>query len=930
MWTIVRPEFLWLLVLIPFVVLLRGRSKRSGGAREWTIVAARCILFLLLAVSLAQPAVRRRSDFVTTYFLLDRSASISDEMKQRSLEIVRHAIDSKKRREDRAGIIVFGDRATIEEMPSERPPGGDLFSVVDPANTDIAAAVRLALSTFPDDSQKRIALVTDGNETKGSLLEAARRASGAHVPIDVVPLKYRHDSEVLLEDLSLPRKVQKDEPFQLRVNVSSLGASSGTLRILCDGRIIGSKEVPLAKGDNVFVFSHTLKDSGFHLFEAHVDGARDGIPQNNRAQAYTIIEEESLALVAGGTAEDVAYLAAALREEGIACRTAVAGALPRDLGEWQSYDVIVFANLAAEHLSPEQMSMVETLVRDLGAGFIMVGGQNSFGAGGYLNTPIARLLPVDLDVNQNQVLPSGGVAFILDHIHCIGDRWSKDIAVGTLKAMHRYDQFGLMCGGQGWVLPMESVSDKPGMIQRIDACAPGNVNGADAYLQRVIAEFATSKTGYRHAVLVTDGNGDIVPSRAMVRTLRANRITLSIVVIEPQGGNLGELEKAAKDGGGNFYVVQPHERERVPQIIIKESTRVKKGLFYEERFDPQVVQMSELLEGVGDALPALHGYNVTTKKSPTEVPLISNRKDPVLAHWNCGLGKAVAFTSDASGRWAPDWVRWARFRQFWSQAVRWCQRRIPASPYQLTIGRGRAEGQAEAVIDAVDAQGRFVNFLDLKGTLVKPGLEAGALAFQQVGPGRYRAPFPADKAGGYVVNVQYAEGGKPYLMRGGYVPPFNPEYRRFQDNEALLTTVADQTRGRVMRPGEDWFAATGEATFTSWPVWPLLLAMALCLLPFDIFIRRVIVGIRDVVRAVRSLVPAWREKRDPVRDALVAARASMRGELASFAASSPGSEATAEAEAPGAAPRAAEEPREPGLTDRLAEAKKRAQKKFDR
>jgi uncharacterized membrane protein len=932
--TILRPEYLWALLLVPVILVLRGRTRREGGARGWFITLVRCALVALLALVLAQPAVRRRSDFVATYFVLDRSASVTDEAKARSLETAKAAIESKKRKEDRAGLIVFGDRAQVEEMPRDDVRVGEIFSVVDPQNTDIAAAVRLALSTFPDDAQKRIVLFTDGNETKGSLAEAARRAAAARVPIDVVPLKYRYENEVLLDELTLPRKVEKDEPFQMRINVASLGASQGTLRIFCDGKLIGSKDVALAKGDNVFVFSHMLKEAGFHLFEAQIDGPKDGIVQNNRAQAYTIIEQDAMVLIAGGTPDDVNYVAAAMRDSGILYRTAVAGSLPRDLGEWQSYDAIIFANLAAEHLSPQQMSMIESLVRDLGAGFIMIGGENSFGAGGYLNTPIARLLPVDLDVNQNMVMPNGGVVFLLDHIHCIGNGWSKDIACGTLRAMHRMDEFGLMAGGQNWVVPLESIGDKQTIIQRVNACYPGDIQDVNEYIRRAIEAFAARRIGFRHIVLITDGLGNIVPSDASIARLREARITLSVALIEPNGNNTAQLREAARAGGGNFYVVQPSQREMVPQIILRESTRVKKGLFFEDRFTPSVVGASEILEGISPSdIPALNGYNVTSRKSPTEVPMISSpHKDAVLAHWNCGLGKAVAFTSDASGRWGADWVRWPRFNQFWSQAVRWCQRRIPASPYQLTIQRGRQEGTAEAIIDAVDPQGRFVNFLAPGGTLVKPGLETEPMTFQQIGPGRYRAAFATDATGGYVVNVRYQEGGKTYLLRGGYVPPYNPEYRRFQDNEPLLTTVAEQTGGRVATPGMDWFAPTGQVAYTSKPLWPLLLAIAVCLLPFDIFVRRVIVGIRDVVAAIRAIVPRWRVRRDPVADALAAARGAMRvGELATFTPGAGSAEVGAEAEAEGASPsEGSPEEAGPELTNRLAEAKKRARKKFEK
>jgi hypothetical protein len=206
--------------------------------------------------------------------------------------------------------------------------------------------------------------------------------------------------------------------------------------------------------------------------------------------------------------------------------------------------------------------------------------------------------------------------------------------------------------------------------------------------------------------------------------------------------------------------------------------------------------------------------------------------------------------------------------------------------------------------------------------------------FQQVGPGRYRATFPTDKAGGYVVNVQYSEEGRSYLMRGGFVPPFHPEYRSFEDNAPLLARVADETGGRVMGPAMDWFAPTAQIAYAAKPFWPLLLILALILLPIDIFVRRVIVGISDVVRFVRKYLPSRKTERpDPVKEALVAARARVAGpEMESWTAPEGGAEVAAmddSAPVPGAGPAVAEPASDP-TSKRLMEAKQRARRKFEK
>ena len=51
--------------------------------------------------------------------------------------------------------------------------------------------------------------------------------------------------------------------------------------------------------------------------------------------------------------------------------------------------------------------------------------------------------------------------------------------------------------------------------------------------------------------------------------------------------------------------------------------------------------------------------------------LVSDRDDPVLAQWQYGLGRAVAWTSDSTGHWARNWVPWQGFSKFFSQMVGW-------------------------------------------------------------------------------------------------------------------------------------------------------------------------------------------------------------------------------------------------------------------
>lgn len=922
------PEYLWLLVLLPVFFMYRGGVSR---ARTAFTMGLRILVFLSLVLALSQPHLRKRNDAVSTYFLVDTSGSVPRERQEWALRLARESA-AKMKDGNRAGLIVFGEQATVEQSPTSDYGVDEVYSIVDPDETDIAAAVRLALSTFPEDTQRRIVLLSDGNATRGDLDAAVERAAAAGCPIDVVPLRYKYGSEVVMESVAVPGRVKRGEPFQVRATVNAVSAGPGTLRLYNDGRIVAERGVELRPGENVFVFSQVLEEPGFHRFDAEVESPEDELEENNRAQAITLVDNMSMALLAGETEADVRPLADALEREGILYKIRLGNELPDSLEEWQSYDVIAFANLGAQHMTRDEMDLLNVLVRDLGVGFIMLGGQNSFGGGGYINTPIETLLPVALTVDEHQVLPNGAIVFLMDHIHCIGDRWSKDICVGTLEALHNQDRFGLMAGeGTDWEIPLQPARDKQELIKMINDARVGDIDDINGQIAVAIEALKASKSSFLHIVLITDGNGDIVPSAASIKALKDNGVTFSVALIEPQFRNMDSLRNAATQAGGNFYVVQPDEYHRVPQIIVKESTRVKKGLFVEETFTPAVNTASMVLEGIpAKEIPRLHGYNITSRKPLAEVPLISPRSDAVLAHWQYGLGRTVAFTSDACGRWGREWVPWNRYEQFWAQLFRWCQRQTLASPYTMTLQKSRDGNSCDVIIDALDAEGNFINFLSMEGTLVVPTLESAQLPFRQTSPGRYQASFPIRAGGSYVVNVKYKQGDNHYLLRGAFSPPYNPEYSRLQDDEPALISMADRTGGRLVEPESDLFAQTAGAAYWSRPIWPALLILAACLFPLDIFVRRVVLGPADVMAWVRSKVPAWAKVKTPEGDLLLRVRESIRTREAWRAdvAVSEVDSSLPDVERP--MPEAAPAEEKTIFSDRLMQAKKRAKKGYDK
>src|SRR4029077_15954829 len=149
--------------------------------------------------------------------------------------------------------------------------------------------------------------------------------------------------------------------------------------------------------------------------------------------------------------------------------------------------------------------------------------------------------------------------------------------------------------------------------------------------------------------------------------MKAAGITLSTV--GAGGGANPFLESLATKGGGRFYSAA--NPASIPDIFLKETQQVSGQQIVEEPFFPILTSSSPILRGLDEGIPKLPGYNGTTAKSAAQTVLVPGREDPLLAQWQYGLGRSVAWTSDSTGRWAKNWLAWPGFARFFSQLVSW-------------------------------------------------------------------------------------------------------------------------------------------------------------------------------------------------------------------------------------------------------------------
>ena len=490
------------------------------------------------------------------------------------------------------------------------------------------------------------------------------------------------------------------------------------------------------------------------------------------------------------------------------------------------------------------MRSIELAVKDWGIGLIMVGGENAFGPGGYQDSPVERALPVSMDVKQRRVMPSGALVVILHTCEIAqGNYWGQQIALAALRVLSASDEYGVILydwqGGEKWLFPLQKVNDKTKMAALIRSAQPGDMPSFINAFKLAHAGLKNSNASIKHVVVISDGD-PAYPNDDAILAMVADKITISSVGISPHAPEMtARLAHVANVGRGRYY--EPADPSSLPQIFIKEAATVRRALIFEEPFKPTMTLASEIVKGIGASeYPTLRGYVLTSPKQLAEIPLSTHLKDPLLAHWQYGLGRAVAFTSDAKPRWAADWMGWAKFEQFWVQVVRWCSRNVEDAG--LRVQSEVTGDRARVLIDALDKDGQFLNNIEFTGNVIAPGKQEIGLRVEQTGPGRYEAEFDVNEVGTHYLSLRYTGAeGKPALYTHGLVVPYSAEYAELSANEKKLVEVAEKTGGRVLKVEDDLFARTFNPEPQYADTWPLLLLIAVLLMPFDVFMRRVFV-----------------------------------------------------------------------------------------
>ncbi len=871
----------WLLAIVPALLLavIEARRRWSAPARRKAVaIACRVLVLAALASAAADPRWHGEQDEATVVFLIDRSASVSDDDLAAAWDKARAARD-RLGSDRRTSVVAFDADAEVIVAPGDPWPSTPTRAALGSRDaTDIARAIKLGLSLIPDGTAGHLVLVSDGRSNAGELSAASRIAARRRVPISSIPSGGALGDPAIASVALDSDRVKSGATVTGYVDVDAGGVTGRRqVAVQVGGTEVVRAAVELRGGHERVPFTYALPatqatgplDVTATLVIAPADPNPD--TSNDRGATTLVVEPPPRIVIIDGDEGGAEPLAKALRAEqmDVVVTPAVGGTKP----DLSATDLVILANAPVGMDGGREVvddALGERLVRWVndGGGLIVLGGPSSLDAK-YAANWIAESLPVEIEPMTPAIDSSATVIAILDQSgsmgEMVGGRTKLALAaegvIATLRMLRSFDKVAVAAVQEhvDWVVPMSPVGDTAlAMEAKVRAIYVGG-GGINVYTSLVEAQKVMEKatTPIKHVILFSDtwdaaeqvkdhdyggfyGWPYSKPnSLTVAKQLKDAGITLSVIGVgegndggfsaatyEDDDDDSDFLRQLAKDGGGRYY--RTTDANQLRALFIQDARRVLDSKAREAEIALDRLAAHAAFDGIDiEAAPNLAGYQQVKPRPAAQVVLAERKQgDPIFTRWSYGLGEVVVWASDAGPRWATNWASWSGYTRFWTQLSRSALRRREgdATAIEADVSRDRATVRVVRRDERTDAPPPRVRTVD--------GPASRDLSLRVVEPGTYEAVI--DVAPGTAPTLELVDGNEVTARRTVVRPP-SVELAQRGPDMATLEQLASQTGGAV---SPTTIASATRPRPSSTPLAPWFALLAILLIPIDAGLRR--------------------------------------------------------------------------------------------
>ena len=871
-----NPLAFLLFLVVPALVYICVRTyDKVTPLRKGLMTAVRSAVVVVIIADLLALRVwwTDTKQQLCVYYLVDLSTSMQPHRKALA-ELVKESLSAKKAR-TWAGVIAFDAKPTVLVPAGQNPDidgavtaieGGDSdiarSASAEEQETNIAAAIRLAISSFPSDMAKRICLISDCNETEGNAIQEALVAGKVGVDIVALEPKIKAQPDIAIDRVTLAEEIHLNQAFQVRVPLTSSYESPGEgetrteVRLYRNHVMVASKPVEVKRGSQSIEFRQRLERGGRFVYEARLVTTLKQNPENDRAYAYLELKDLPRVLVVANEPAEQRNLSHAFRDARVSLDVRPARGLPQSMLDLQEFAAVIIGNVPASDMTSNQMKLLHDYVKEFGGSAVLTGGDKALSAGGYAGTLLEDMLPVLCSFGEKET-PTSALIVVVDSSTSMriqkrdfkGDKqvFAKRLFASAVEVLSDRDRLGAVgfaseLKSPKWFLPLQQVVDRPRMKQasirfedRSNLYRPMN-----AAFQKLVKVNATNKG----ILIVTDGFVEPGYDYAqLAMQFSSGEVAISCVAVGSEA-NHKLLREIARWGNGRYY--RAEDVEEATQVLEREIEEFARAVVVERPVDALALKDSELFSGVDiDLSPTLFGYVRVKPKLAAETLLVTQKaKDPLLITWPYGAGRSTVLATDVRGKWSQLWISdWMeQFGQLWQNLVEWSSRPEPGIDYVPDVEVRGWELLLEA--DALDARNKFVNDQPPKAGLYPLG-EKGQLfseesrieiGMTQTGPGRYEARHKVDRSGVYLFKVAREDGTG--VATTGAVVSVRKELASLLPNVAMREKLCEVSQGRLAESPSDVFNLRGSAKKRPHDIGSALLLIACLLFVLDVLARR--------------------------------------------------------------------------------------------
>ncbi len=652
------PLFALLFLLLPVLWFW------PGGQRRIPHLVIRSLILALLTVGLMKPVFVTDSDDKHFAIILDQSTSLSESQRNEAVETARELRSQYSREGDVSFIQIGGEEPAID---------GESITHLDDDFSPLGDALEKAAQMIPMGEQGSVTLISDGLATDRHWGHAYDHLKTRGIPVNSVKLS--DDSDIFISGLEA-NDVRAGDDAKVYVDVvGTAGEFSIMARDVETDETLAESEILRSDGRVRQVLSFRVDTPGFKEIDVslNIDESLDSDLTNNTLRTVLPIQDPVRVLYLGerqiGAKNNLDRLLGAGFQMDAPDPNAIDGDFPIS-----PYDVVILDDVPTSSLNEDLLNNISQEVQENGMGLIHSGGEAAFGDGGYHDSPITDLFPVEIPGDQDKIDPSVGVAIILDTSGSMGGsriELAKHIARLAVRRLQPHDRIGIVefYGNKHWAIPMQPATNKIEVDRAIGRMKAIGGTVLFPAVQEAYYGLQNVNTRFKHIILITDAGVEDANYEAMVRRINRDRITLSTVLVG-QGGHNQVMADIANWGGGRFYAVG--NQFQIIDLIFKQSSTKKAPMYKRGAF--QLVASA----GSGwwgeietETIRPLNGYVEVTAKDGAEVLLSVQETDhPVVATWLFGLGRVTAMMTEPVGEGTRSWNNWEDYSEFLGRIVR--------------------------------------------------------------------------------------------------------------------------------------------------------------------------------------------------------------------------------------------------------------------